>query len=277
MIALELMDLITTDRPGEYAYKLDGYMKRGEICLGDVLQLIGLIKDAIVEYYANEGFEERYTSLCYVLQTCAYFLVAEVKKAIPEGRIKLEDTLLVGTDDVIAYEELKNLLEEIDNAEDCAEWDRYRKFALSISEFESGDYSHFGLQARLMDKIDEDNALLIMHMVSYFEDIITGDIEEVKNYVNTSDFTLDELIEEHYRINSSSFCFVFLDLASPAEKSGIDAAMKKIKEKRSEKDVIIGIAERDIWLSNWFDSMPFLPYTTYHILTDDEYEIKLKK
>ena len=250
--------------------------------------------DNLIKYITDEDDDdcERYISKRHTAYCVLNILFTELKYSIYIGKYSVaEDYINVFADDLTFYTDdpdadvpkvnagkisiarLRQIVREI-NATD--EDKSYLDFSKDIDEIENLDFSKCKMHFELLESLmNTDTSTLVMHMLYFLHPYSSEEELKPLDKFVISEYNDVALKKAISMTNSSIFCHCFLGVASDYESRAMYEEIQNMEEVFDPWEIIFNIANQDVWLARWVNKNPLLPYTTYKILTDEAFEVKL--
>lgn len=222
-------------------------------------------------YQCLKYFAHRYYGRDVSTKRLAYcainFILIKIKEALHMGNAFITEDYILAGESSIYIADLRNLMTELEMYNKHQE---YPEFLIDIDEMKSLDFDNAMMQFKLLPAIHKAHPLLILNMLYYLR--FVKDEQELlnNNRIDIEALTLDEIRKITDKNTTQKFLLASSELLSEEVRSMIRAKRALDKETRP-RQIILSIAEQDMFIGGWTNRAPLIPYTTYKLLTDDSF------
>lgn len=127
---------------------------------------------------------------------------------------------------------------------------------------------------KLLEKMDPSNANLVFDFCTRKNSTCTLEkLRENQAVFPENFYDIVDIREYHAKYIHSIFCYTFLERADSYEKDIVIKEQAVAKKTQSLRELLFALAKADVYLNY---SMAF-PYTVYRLVTEESYNISLKK
>lgn len=121
----------------------------------------------------------------------------------------------------------------------------------------------------LVEHANKSNAAVVMHLLYYIDstESINAGLLKLKQDLWPRFYSLNDLREEIAKGEHTSFRTFFLENRNETEERAFGLAQERIKQAENYEDLVLAVAEKDIWLEYWNNDRPRFPYSAYMVLT----------
>jgi hypothetical protein len=195
------------------------------------------------------------------------FILIKIKEAVYTGNAMIIENSIVANESSINITDLRTLMEKLEMSDTNQE---LPEFVIDVEEIKSRKFDNAMMQFKLLPAMHKAHPLLILHMLYYLRSVKNEQELLDNNQIDLESLTLDEIRAIIDKNITSAFLLISDELFAEEVRTMIRLKMAFDQEIRA-RQIIISIAEQDMFVGGWIYRKPLIPYTAYKLLTDDSF------